>query len=116
MMNFENSMQRDKERQLDDLFHAYRAACPDVDPGVAFMPEIWARIEEREVSSNWFGRVAKALVTAAVAASAILAMMLSSFSQSSEFLNATFVDALRADQVAALEPFHVDHIAEMEQQ
>jgi hypothetical protein len=106
----------DKERQLDELLVAYRAACPDIDPGNAFMPAVWAKIEEREVSTNWFGRIARALVTAAVAASAILAMMLSSFNQSNEFLNATFVDALRADQVAALEPFHVDHIAEMEQQ
>lgn len=119
MMNFESPMQRDREKesQLDDLLIAYRSACPDLEPGVAFMPEIWAKIEEREISTNWFGRIAKALVTAAVAASAILAMMLSSFNhQSNEFLNATFVDALRANQVAALEPFHVDHIAEMEQQ
>ena len=109
-------MERNKERQLDELLSAYRAACPDFDPGASFMPAIWSRIEERDASSNWFGRMAKALVTAAVTASAILGLLLSASSQPSEFLNATFVEALRADQVAAMEPFHVDHIAELEQQ
>ena len=116
---------QENEGRLDDLLAAYRMACPDTEPGAAFMPAIWARIEEREKaereSTNWFGRFAKTLVTAAVAASAILAMLLSSFSydvpahQSVEFLNRTFVEALRADQMAALEPLHVDRIAEMEQ-
>lgn len=116
---------REKDSQWNDLLAAYRMACPDMEPGAAFMPAIWARIEDREraerENTNWFGRFAKALVTAAVAASAILAMLLSSFSyetpnrQATEFLNGTFVEALRADQVAALEPLHVDRITDMEQ-
>jgi len=121
-MNSNSPMECEKDRQLDELLNAYRSACPDFEPGASFMPGIWARIDEREVSTNWFGRIAKTLVTAAVAASAILALMLSSFNhqtfnhQAAEFLNGTFVEALRADQVAELEPFHVDHIAELEQQ
>lgn len=103
------------ERRLDELFLAYRQACPDPEATPNFMPQLWARIEAREVSTNWFGRVAKALVTAALAASVILGMMISSANKPNAFFNATFVDALRADQVAGLEPLHVDHLAQLEQ-
>src|SRR5580704_344769 len=79
------------ENHLDELFRAYRHACPDPEPSVNFTPAMWARIEAREGSTNWFRRVAKTLVTAAVAATAILGLMVSSANHSSEFFNATFV-------------------------
>ncbi len=104
------------DHRLDELFLAYRQACPDIDGSAGFMPGIWARIEAREVSTNWFGRVAKALVTAAVAASVILGMMMSSTNRSSDFFNATFVDALQADHVATLEPLHIERISALESQ
>jgi hypothetical protein len=34
---------------------------------VNFVADLWAGIQAREASGNWFGRVAKALVTAALA-------------------------------------------------
>lgn len=105
-----------KSEHLDQLFAAYRRACPDLDASPNFMPELWAKIEAREVSTNWFGRVAKALVTAALAASVILGMMVSSANKPNAFFNATFVDALRADQMSGLEPLHIDRIAELDQQ
>jgi hypothetical protein len=99
---------------IDDLFHAYREACLAPEPGPDFMPAMWARIEARERSVNWFGRFAKGLVTAAVAASVILGMTLSSLNRSNVFFDATFVDALRADRIATLEPLHIDRISELE--
>jgi hypothetical protein len=105
----------DPEARLDHLFRAYRAACINPDASANFMPDMWARIEAREVSTNWFGRVAKALVAAALAASVILGMM-SSRHQSSAFLNATFVQALRADHASQLEPFRLDRISESDLQ
>lgn len=99
------------EKRLDELFRAYRTACPDPEASVNFMPTMWARIEAREGSTKWFGRVAKTLVGTAVAASVILGMMVSSANHSSAFFNATFVDALQADQVAALEPLHVERLS-----
>jgi hypothetical protein len=105
--------------RLDEMLRAYRTACPDRDASPNFMPELWARIEAREVSTNWFGHVAKALVTAAIAATVILGMMISSNSsrnQSSAFFDATFVEALRADHASSLEPLHIERIAYMEQQ
>jgi len=104
----------DREARLDELFRAYRVACPNPEPGANFMPNIWARIEAREVSTNWFGRVAKTLVTAALAASLILGMIISSLNQSSAFFNATFVEALRADHASTLEPLHLDRISQLE--
>jgi hypothetical protein len=99
---------------IDELFRAYRDACPDPEPGPGFMPAMWARIEARETSVNWFGRFAKGLVTAAVATSVILGMTLSSLNHSSSFFDATFVDALRADQMATLEPLHIDRISQLD--
>jgi hypothetical protein len=116
-MIFNKPMEQEDSNQsrLDELFRAYRQACPDPEASANFMPAMWARIEAREVSTNWFGRVAKALVTAALAASVILGLM-SSANHSTAFLNATFVEALRADQVAALEPLHIERISELEPQ
>ncbi len=105
-----------RESRLDEMVRAYRDACPIPEASANFMPALWARIEAREVSTNWFGRVAKALVTAALAASVILGMMISSTNQSSAFFNATFVDALRADHASTLEPLHLDRISYMEPQ
>jgi hypothetical protein len=113
-MEQESSSERDT--YLDDMFRAYRDACPDPDPSPNFMPAIWARIEAREGSRNWFGHVAKALVTAALAASVILGMMISGSNQPNSFFDATFVDALRADHVATLEPLQLERITVLETQ
>jgi hypothetical protein len=104
------------EDRLDELFRAYREACPDRDASADFMPTMWSKIEARELSTTWFGSVAKALVTAALAASVILGMMISSSSQSSSFFDATFVDALRADNASSYEPLQLERISELEPQ
>ena len=111
----------ESERRLDDLFRAYHDACPDFDASANFMPNLWARIEARQVSTNWFGRVAKALVFAGVAASVILGMLVSSMNSrvstaSPLDLNATFIQALTEDRAASLEPLQMDRISELEQQ
>jgi hypothetical protein len=102
------------DARLDELFQAYRAACPDPDASANFMPNMWAKIEAREVSTNWFGRFAKALVTAALAASVILGLMVSSNTQNNGFFDSTVVEALRADHASSLEPLHLDRISLME--
>jgi hypothetical protein len=109
-------LEHEAEARLDQMFLAYREACPDPGASANFMPEMWAKIEAREVSTNWFGRVAKALVTAAIAASVILGMMISARNQSNAFLNATFVEALRADHASSLEPLHLDRISDLDSQ
>jgi hypothetical protein len=77
------------------------------------MPDLWAGIDERRVSTNWFGCLARLLVTAALAASAILGIMTSSKNQSVAFFDGTFVEALKADHASTLEPLHLDLISEL---
>jgi hypothetical protein len=62
----------DGEARLDELVRAYRASCQVAEAGPNFMPDLWDGIDERRVSANWFGRLARVLVTAALAASPIL--------------------------------------------
>src|SRR5580692_7572856 len=94
------------EARLDDLFRAYAAACTEPAVSANFMPDLWEKIQAREVSTNLFRRVAKALVAAAIAASVILGIMSTSTNPPSAFFDATFVEALRADHVSKLEPLH----------
>jgi hypothetical protein len=109
-----NDWGNDREARLNELFRDYRAACPVPDAGENFMPELWARINARGASTNWFGRVAGGLVAAATVASLILGTMISTVDPPSAFFDATFVEALRADHASALEPLHLDRIAELE--
>ena len=114
--NMRNEDQSQAESRLDQLFLAYREACPEPEPSVNFTPELWARIEAREVSTNLFGRMAKALVTAALAATVILGLMVSTFNHGESQFNGTYVEALKADRVSALEPLNLDRVSELEQQ
>jgi len=102
------------EVRLDRLFYAYREALPDPQPGVNFMPELWTRIERRRASSDWFSRLAKGLVTAAVALYVILALLTPSGENSAAYFNGTFVDALVAEHVSSLEPLHLERISQVQ--
>jgi hypothetical protein len=102
--------------QLDSLFHAYRGACPDPEPSVNFMPEMWTKIEAREASSTIFNRMAKALVTAALGASVVMGLLSASYSQPAiPSSDGTYVQALAADHISDLEPLQVERISELEQ-
>jgi len=112
----ENGNNARDEQILDELFLAYRESLPDFEPGAAFMPAIWAQIETRERSTtDWFGRMARALAMTAVAASLVLGL-LASRNQPVVFFNGTFIDALADDHVADLEPLHLDRMSQLERQ
>ena len=104
------------EIRLDELFRVYREACPEPEGGVNFMPELWAKIEARQVSGNLFGRMARALVTVALAATVILGLMISTEGQQTSSFNGTYLEAVSADQVSSLEPLTLERISEMEHQ
>ena len=105
------------EAELDQLFLAYREACPDPEPSVNFMPEMWAKIEAREASSTIFNRMAKALVTAALGASVVMGLLSASYSQQAiPQSDGSYLQALTADHVQDLEPLQVERISELEQQ
>lgn len=106
----------DRDQILDDLFLAYRETLPDFEPGAAFMPGIWARIEAREISPDWFARMARMLAMAAVAASIVLGLLVASSNRPAVFYTGTFIDALSDDHVAGLEPLHLDRMSQLERQ
>jgi hypothetical protein len=102
------------DARLDEMFRVYRAACEAPDAGANFMPNIWAGIAGREVSTNWFGWLAKTLVAAALTASTILGIMISSAKESGAFFNSTVVEALRASEASTLEPISLDRLSELD--
>jgi hypothetical protein len=104
------------EAQLDSLFHAYRQACPDPEPSVNFMPEMWAKIEAREASGTVFNRLAKMLVTAALGASVVMALLSAAWNQPAPTYEGSYIQALAADHASDLEPLQVERISELEQQ
>jgi len=105
-----------QEQILNDLFLAYRESLPDFEPGSTFMPGVWAGIEARENSTNWFGRVARTLAMTAVAASLVLGLLVAASNKPAVFFNGTFIDALSDDHVAELEPLHLDRMSQLERQ
>ena len=66
-------MNRNTEQELDQLFAASRNAFPELEASPNFLPELWAKIEERRAPgwltliSNWAPRVALAASIAAAA-------------------------------------------------
>ena len=85
---------------LDDLFRAYRSACPDVEPSANFMPVLWQKIELRHSFWFVFQRLARTTMTAC-AALCVLLMVLNFVSASqSHLLPVSYVDALLADHTA----------------
>ena len=110
-----NELKND-EVLLNDLFHAYRGACPDPEPSVNFMPDMWAKIEAREASTTIFSRFAKGLVTAALGASVLMGLLSAYSSQpAAATTEGSYLQALAADHASTLEPLQVERISELEQ-
>jgi hypothetical protein len=117
MMSNRSMEHEDRDAELSEWLQAYRSACPEPEASVNFMPAMWAKIEARQVSTNLFGRMAKALVTAALAATVILGLMVSTYSRQSDLgFNGTYIEALSVDHASSLEPLNLDRISELEQQ
>ena len=114
MFNRPVKLSRSDELRLDEMFRLCRESHDDPEASANFMPQMWAKIEMRRVSTNWFDHIAKALVAAAVAASVIAGLLISSATQSTEFYKATFVEALVKDHAASLEPLSLDRLSELE--
>jgi hypothetical protein len=65
------------DERLDALFRAYRQAVPDPEPSADFMPRLWQKIEARERVPLLFGKLARNLVTVALALSVMMAVAVS---------------------------------------
>jgi len=85
---------RGGEQELDALFRAYKNACPDPEPSVNFMPDLWKRIESRQRFTFSFGRMANALVTSAVALSIALGVYMSMHTSNPNYNSESYIEAL----------------------
>ena len=86
--------------RLDRLFRAYHDACVAPEPGVNFMPGLWQKIESRQKFSFAFRRVARGFVTAAIAATLVMAVYLAAPHNVSSVYTTTYIDVLDASHNA----------------
>src|SRR6202140_2460287 len=85
--------------KLDPLWAAYREACPDVDPGAHFMPQLWQRIETQRgaVASSWFRLWAEVGLVATVTLAIVMgAILIPRFQSNPPAYLASYVDVLAA--------------------
>lgn len=93
-------MTSNDESRLDDLFQRYRAACPDVEPGIHFMPAVWQKIESRYGFWFVFQRLARTATTGCAALCLVLLVLNLAPSAQNVRPMATYTDALLADHSA----------------
>ena len=67
--------------EIGALFARYREAVPDSDPGAAFMPGLWAKIDARRGVVHSFRRLVRGFVTASAALCILLSAGMYSVSQ-----------------------------------
>jgi hypothetical protein len=115
-MDQENYQAGRDDEHLDALFGVYRAAFPDAEPSPNFMPRLWQNIEARERKSTMFGRLARNVMTAALALSTLLAIAASISSNRTPLTSETYVEVLAEDHARQnldyFEPVHISTVAD----
>lgn len=66
----------DSNGGLDDLFRAYREACPDIEGSPSFTPQLWQKIDARRGVSARLRRWAQVFVSASAALCLAMSVML----------------------------------------
>jgi hypothetical protein len=93
-----NNNSQSDDLQLDEFFQTYRAACPEVEPGRNFMPNLWQRIEARQNFWFFFQRFART-ASAACGALCLLLLALNLYPPRQSNAN-NYMDALMAEHTA----------------
>ena len=93
-------MTTNDESQLDEWFEKYRLACPDVEPGINFMPGVWQKIDSRYSFWFVFQRLARTATTGCAAVCLVLLLLNFASTSQSPRAAATYTDALLADHSA----------------
>ena len=93
--------------ELDLLFEQYRAALPDAEASVNFMPELWRKIEARQTFVARLKKLTQVFVAAAAAICLLLGIMLQApVSTETQAVRGNYVDVLAdanpAENLAAL--------------
>jgi hypothetical protein len=97
----------DQDKELDHLFERYRAALPDPEASVNFMPELWRRIEARQTFVTRVKKLTQVFVAAAAAICLLFGMLLQvPVSSDTPVVRGNYVDVLAdanpAENLAAL--------------
>jgi len=82
------------DERLENVFRAFREACPAPEPSANFMPELWQKIEARQNLTFSFGRMASAFVTAALALSLGLGIYLAMPGANTGYFSQSYVEVL----------------------
>ena len=102
--------------QLDALFLSYRAASPDLEASPNFMPQLWQKIEARERGSLTFARLARNLVSVALALTLLMTIAVSWLRRQAPVPPETYVEVLAEDHARQnfdyFEPVHVEPAAD----
>jgi hypothetical protein len=93
--------------EMDHLFKQYRAALPDPEASVNFMPELWRRIEARQFFVLRMKKLTQVFVAAAAAICLLLGIVLQApVSSDTPVVRGNYVDVLAdanpAENLAAL--------------
>lgn len=106
------SPSENREHRLDQLFEAYKAACPDPEPGANFMPTMWQRIEARRSPVLQWVTMSRRALVGAMALCMVLALVMGTAFTSSQFYQSTYIEALDDDDVpedlAAMHPVSME--------
>ncbi len=89
-------MPDDVQQRLTNLFADYRAAIPDPEPSVNFMPRLWQKIDARQNQTITFRRMARAIITAAAAASLLMGAWIVNEPKASAFYGNSYLELLAA--------------------
>jgi hypothetical protein len=82
-------------RELDRLFAEYRSAVPNPEASVSFMPELWRKIEARQVFLARVKKLTQVFVAAAAAICMFLGIALQvPFITEGQDLRGNYVDVL----------------------
>jgi len=104
------------DARLDEVFRAYRAACPDFEPSPEFMPHLWQRIEARQGMSMVFGRWARNVATAALALSMLLGLAVTiTGSHGAQLPSESYVEVLAEEHNSANLDFEPVHLSAADQ-
>jgi hypothetical protein len=97
----------DRDGELSHLFESYRAALPDPEASVNFMPELWRKIEARQFFLVRLKKLTQVFVAAAAAICLLLGIILQSpVSSETTVVRGNYVDVLAdanpAENLAAM--------------
>lgn len=90
----------ERDRELQDVFTAYRGSFPDPDPSANFMPGVWSRIEKRRRENLGMRLIARRLLLTACSMGLALGLLVVVPQHSNAPLSTTYLERLEEENLA----------------